>query len=297
MTKKKGWYERVEQARITSDWVKLNCNNITDREMELLRIIHKRKYVRRDHLEVIHPAYRDIPNGAIVLNRSIRKLFEKMCIDKVHEQTGYKEGNKPCIVALDRAGAIILGVRFNRRIKQHKTVKGGNIHVHKREVPIQFFHVNGVNQLEVDTIRFCIKNEWKLVRWDIEVARKFMYNKENIKLSPDVFMIMGIGKKPLISFVEYDTGTEDRGNSKNFPMIEEKLNKYRKFRQSGHWMKEGWFKRLKEAGFPLIIFVTEDERRLDFVKKKGDEFKLQVEVVLSKDYIRLLEKLKANLLG
>lgn len=298
MKKRKGWYDRTEQPRVTADWVKLNCRSITDREMEILRIVHKRKYVRRDHLEWIHPDFRVIENQGsrvTVLNRSITKLFEKMCLDKVHEQTGYKEGNKPCIIALDKAGAILLKTPFYRRIKQRKTFKDGQLHVHSREVPIQFLHVNGINQLEVDTIKFCIENNWKLVRWDIENTRKFSSGAEKIRLTPDVFAIFGFGNKPIISFLEYDTGTEDKGNSKKFPMIDDKLNKYKKFLQSGQWMKEGWYKRLKGAGFPLLIFVTEDKKRVEFVEKRGKELGLQLEVVLSQDYNSLLNKLKANL--
>jgi hypothetical protein len=285
-----GWYERIEYPRINEDWVKLHCKNITRRERELLRIINYRKLVRRDHLEILSPDYRTISMRTNVLNRSIKKLFEKSCIDKVHEEPEFMTGNLPAIVAVDRAGAIILGTNFKQRIKHIKRIINNETKIF-REIPPNYPHLHGINKLEVDTTLWALERGYKF-KWYLEQNNKktFSYNGEDIGLIPDVFLILNTNPRIFLFFLEYDTGTEDNRRAKTFPTLLEKMEKYQKYKAIGAWKDEWWAKKIN-AGFPLVLFITDDDRRIDFIKERGSKIGLHVDAVYSSNYIKKLDSL------
>lgn len=280
--KRKKWYEREEVRRINKDWVDINCK-FTERELKILELVYYRKMVRRDHLEILHDGYRNIPRRTNVINRSIKKLFDKMCLDKVHEEQEYMKGNKPCILSVDRAGCIILDKPFNRRFEIEKRFIN-NKELILRKLPSYYNHVHGVNQLEIATLEFCLENNFEIIIWNLEEdnLKEFEYNKEKIILKPDIFVILNIGK-PLIYFIEYDTGSENRGYKNNFPTILDKLEKYQKYKSINLWQVEWWAKKIK-TNFPLLLFVTEDEKRVEYIKQKGKTLGLKVDCVLSNEY-------------
>ncbi|HDX9563586.1 replication-relaxation family protein [Bacillus thuringiensis] len=285
---KKGWYERDETLRITRDWTALNCKNVTERELDLLRIVYERKLVRRDHLEIIVPAYRVLSKNSRVkvLNNSISKLFRMMCLDKMHEKAKIGNGNKPCIVAIDRAGSILLDVPHKRRIQHDKKILKGGEYIF-RALPPNYKHIHGINQLEVDTILFCEENGCEM-KWIHEQHNQytFFYNQQKITFIPDVLFGIKINNKVIHSYIEFDTGKEDLRCKTNFPTLTEKLQKYRKFKYSNMWKEK--FKR-----FPILLFVTEDEKRCKFVESKMKELGLQGIVCLSDEYrTKVLEYFK-----
>lgn len=294
---RKGWYERVEVTKINHDWVRLNCKNITNREKDLLRIINERKLVRREHLEIIHEGYRNCGTRRTnILNRSIKKLFEKMCIDKVHEVPEFQSGNLPAVLALDRAGAIVIGLdkKFRRRIKHTFKLVNGEKYVF-RELPNNYPHIHGINDLEVRTILLSEELGFKISRWDLEEknAKSIMFN-EKFTIIPDVFMILRIGKKPLSAFIEYDTGMEDHRYKDKYPTIREKLEKYYKYKQSGSWKSEKW---AKHTGFPLLLFITEDNGRISFVNDKGKALGLKILAFHMSEYEKELKLILKALQG
>ena len=283
MSKRKGWYDRIEVKRVTLDWVKTNVR-LTDREIELLKIINYRKLVRRDMLEIISPSYRylNIKNRTRIINKSINKMFNSMVIDKVHEPQRFKQGNTPAVVALDRAGSLILGVPFKQRIKQNRHVLNGVEYIH-RQLPSNFYHINRVNQLEVDTILFCEETGNKLSKWILEKPIKLLYGQDRIVLIPDVLLELKFKNKTVFAFLEYDTGSENL-RYKEPPIIREKIIKYKKYMMSKLWEKEF-------PNFPLLIFVTEDLDRVDFFNKKCEENGIFGIGVYYKNYKELLYSL------
>lgn len=290
---KKGWYERDEISKITKDWVDINCKTLTDRDMKLLEIVNYRNLVRRDHLEVIHEDYRYINRRTNSINRSIKKLFQKMCIDKVHEEPEFMKGNLPSIISIDRAGAVILNTTFKRRIKHNKKMYNNELYI-IRSLPSNYMHIHGINQLEVDTINLSDEYNFDIIRWDLEHdnIKTFMYN-EKITLIPDIFMILKIGDSPFISFIEFDTGSEDNRHKTSFPTITDKLNKYHYYKLSNSWLREDWCRFIKSS-FPLLIFVTRDEKRIKYVQKKGESLGLNILVCLDTDYKNILQSLLMN---
>jgi Replication-relaxation len=279
---KKGWYSRQEVERVTLDWIKVNCR-ITDREMELLKIIKDRKLVRRDMLEIISPSYRCLGNNRTeILNRAIRKLFRKMCIDKVHEERELgRGGNYPCTIALDKGGSLLLGVPHKRRILHHK--EGNYI---RRSLPANYRHINGVNQLEVDTILFCEKTDSNISVWVHEKPQELYYGQDKVVVIPDVVMGLKFNtgqSEPFYAFIEYDTGSESL-RYKEPPIIRDKVIKYKKYKLSKLWENDYPY-------FPVLLLVTEDQNRIDFFNKKCEENNIKGVGIYSENYTAFLERL------
>jgi predicted HTH transcriptional regulator len=275
---RRGWYEREETEKVTLDWVKTHCR-LTNREMELLEIIRDRKLVKRDHLEIISPSYRKAgDNRTEILNRSIRKLFRSMCIDKVHETRELgKGGNNPCTVALDRGGSVILGISHKRRILHRK--EGGYL---RRVLPTNFRHINGVNQLEVETIILLEEIGGEILEWTHEKPQELHYSQEKVVVIPDVRVELKLREKPFYAFIEYDTGSEDRRNTTDFPTIREKLLKYKRYKMSKLW---------DTPYFPVMLFVTEDDKRIPYVNKKLKELGLEGWGIYHENYTEFMERL------
>jgi len=244
---KEGWWEREEVERVTLDWVKTNCK-ITDRELELLKIINERKLVRRDMLEIISPSYRELgKNRTRIINRSIKKLFKNMCIDKTHEKQSLGEGNTPAILSVDKAGSIILGVKHKPRIKKvKKTVN--DWHYFIRQLPINYRHINGINRLEVETILTLNEIGGEIIEWVHERPYELHYGQERLTVIPDVVAKLKFNTehpKEFYAYIEFDTGSENVGY-KEPPIIRDKIIKYKKYKLSKLW--EGEY-----PHFPIIL--------------------------------------------
>lgn len=288
---KESWYERREVQKVTLDFIKSNCN-LTDREKELLKLIYDRKLVRRDLLEIISPSYRMIGrNRSILLNRSIKRMYKGIIIDKVHETQKIGRGNTPCIVALDKGGSLLLGVPHKKRIIHNKTIVNGKEYI-TRKLPSNYRHIHGINQMEVDTILFCENDDSKLIEWRHEQynTKIFFYGDNKVILIPDVFMILNIKNKPFVAFIEFDTGSENL-RMKEPPIIKEKIIKYKQYMKSRLWLEEDWQKLLPQPQFPILLFVTMDEKRIDFFNQKSKEMGVRGLGIYYKNYYKVLEKM------
>jgi hypothetical protein len=284
---KRGWYERQETEKITLDWVKTNCR-VTPRELELLRLVYDRKLVRRDHLEIISPSYRNAGDGRTkILNNSITKLFRQMCLDKIHEKGELGKGNYPCTVALDRAGSILLGLPHKRRIIHNVNKYNGEIYI-TRSLPSNYRHINGINLLETQTIMICDDIGYSIEKWNLEVPREFHYANEEILLKPDITLEISNGNKSFLGFIEFDTGSENLRYKTNFPIIHDKIVKYKKYKMSTLWEDEFDY-------FPLLLLVTEDDKRIPYFNEKCKEIGIRGIGVYYENYTkfmyRLLEKI------
>jgi hypothetical protein len=205
-----------------------------------------------------------------------------MCIDKVHEKQEMGKGNKPFIIALDRGGSILLRIPHKRRIPIRKEVVRGQERIF-RSVPSFFRHVNGINQLEVDTILFCIEHGFEIIRWEHEIPREFHYD-DKVVVIPDVTASIRFGDKTFNTYIEYDTGSENIRHKDRFPLILEKVVKYRKYKISRLWEDESPY-------FPVVLFVTEDERRIPYFNEKCEENKIRGVGVYHENYIEVLSHL------
>jgi hypothetical protein len=203
-----------------------------------------------------------------------------MIFDKIHEPQKLGEGNTPCIIALDKGGSLLLSTPHKKRIIHSKSSKG----YITRRLPANYRHVNGVNQMEVNTILFSEETGHEILDWKIEPITTFTWNNEKISFVPDVLFQMQMKNRKLIVFLEFDTGNEDIRNKKDFPMIGDKLKKYRKYKLSELWKEELDY-------FPLILFVTEDMKRVKWITSKCKELNLRGYGVYHENYTDVLERL------
>lgn len=286
---REGWYERIEVKKITADWVNLNCK-LTTRERELLQLIYDRKLIRRDHLEVISPSYRKLGvSRTRLLNRAIKKMYKNMLLDKTHEKQEIGKGSNPSICAIDKAGSLILKIPHKRRIIQRSTIHKGKEYI-IRSLPANYRHINGVNRIEVETILFCDEGGYEIVEWQLEHPKSFIFNEEKIVLIPDVLMILDIKEKPFAAFIEFDTGSEGV-REKEPKIIRDKILKYKRYRSSNLWLDEEWQKFFEVRVFPLVLFVTEDDKRIDFWNRKCKEYGVKSVAMYYENYTNVLEKL------
>lgn len=206
-----------------------------------------------------------------------------MIFDKIHEVQEIGRGNSPSIVAIDKGGSIILGVPHKRRITHRKTNFKGIDYI-TRILPSNYKHINGVNQTEVDTILFCERTNNDLITWKHEVATEFVYNREKILFIPDVFVELSFKDRQFLGFIEYDTGSENLRNKNDFPIIYNKLINYKRFKGSQLWVKDYKY-------FPVIMLVTEDEKRIPYFNSKCKELGLQGVGIYYEKYTMVLERL------
>jgi len=291
---KRRWYERELIKRINRNWVEANCR-LTQRELELLKIIYDRKIIRRDLLEIIAPPYRNLgENRTQILNRSIRKLFEQMCIDKVHEKQVFQKGNTPAFVAIDKAGAILLDRPFKQRIKTAIKNINGKEYVF-RKLPSNYKHLHHIHLLEAETITFCEQNDCELICWRIEDGntKNFTFNNEAITLIPDVFAILKFQNKTLALFLEYDSGTENERHLQP-KTIQDKIIKYKKYYLSMLWQNEDWQIHFPRKIFPVLLFVAHDLKRIKFFNKIAEQQNIAGLGVIFKNYKNFLAKLSST---
>lgn len=218
--------------------------------------------VSRDLLEVMLPSYRNISNSTRVINRSIKKLFTNMFLDKVHEKQQLGKGNSPCIVSLDRAGAVLLGVPFRRRIIHNRKIIHGEEYIF-RSLPSNYRHIHGVNRCEIDTILICEEVGGEIYEWAHEKPVELHYATEKVVVIPDVVIRLKFNTGQFCAFLEYDTGSEDI-RCKEPKTIKEKILKYRKYKSSEIWKNNF-------SDFPILLFVTEDAERINFFNNKCEE--------------------------
>lgn len=256
----------------------------------MLQLIYDRKLVRRDSLEIISKSYRNAGNNrTILLNRAIKKLYRHRILDKVHEVQKIGRGNTPSIVAIDKGGSMLLGVPHKPRITQKKSIIKGIPYI-TRILPSNFRHIHGVNQTEVKTILFCEETGNSILMWKHEVATNFFYNGENILFIPDVLYILEINGKTFPIFLEFDTGSEGI-RQKEPKVILDKIVKYRKYKSSKLWLDEDWQNLLHKPLFPLLLFVTEDHRRIPFFNKKSKENGVWAYGVYHDNYYEFMKKI------
>ena len=206
-----------------------------------------------------------------------------MCLDKVHEKQELGKGNTPSILALERGGSILLNIPHKRRIPQKKMLVNGEIKI-ERHVPLIYRHTNGINQMEVETILLCEKYGYEIKIWEHEKSAIFKYNNEDIVFIPDVFVRLRIGEKEVDLFLEYDTGQENIRNKNNFPVIYDKIIRYKKYKKSMLWQNHS-------EKFPIVLLVTEDSHRIMHFNKNCKKHGVQGFGVYHENYTNFLEHL------
>ena len=111
MAKRK--FER-ESVRVTQEWFETKCKpRITDRDERILRFIYDNRLVTSKQVAKLF--WRGCSQSHYLADRRLRILYELHCIDRFFPPAPVGEGTNPQHIALDRAGAKVLGLdNFNR---------------------------------------------------------------------------------------------------------------------------------------------------------------------------------------
>jgi hypothetical protein len=235
--------DRPEIKHVSKAWVKDNCKtSLTDRDMDLLRLIHKKQLLRRDQIQALLPGA--FPNEDR-LQKRLLKLYQMHIIDRICPKVGIGEGSSQQHVCVDRAGAILLDIQegFNKFIQGTE----GN-----KWLPQRWRHVVAINDYEI-LIRDIVRDMGGEVLY-YTVEREIKYAHTCVK--PDILCLIRWEGKPSLFIVEVDLDTEDMKTLKN------KVHNYKACYLSGAWRNTKWARAFKtdRPPFPKILFFTEDDR-------------------------------------
>lgn len=237
---------------VSKTWVEENSQNLTSRDEGLLKIIHQKRYLKRDQIEILYPHFA----STNVLNRRLKTLFEKHFIDRFYPSVRTGEGSSQQYVCLDRAGAVLFDLGPFR-----KPIRYGP--EGERYLPQDWRH----HSLIIDA-ECAIRKEFDVVLMEQEERR--IFGRDRI-LIPDILTIVRVQNKGGAFFLEVDMGTEDIG------IIREKVERYKQYYWSRAWMREKWVGLFKAPIFPSLIFLNNSsEQRREAIRRCTKESNLLV---------------------
>lgn len=232
-------YSRPEVKQITKQWVRENCQWVTERDMGLLKLLVECKLLRRDQIERLYPKF----PSTDFLNKRLSILYKRHLIDKVYPSVGLGKGSSKQHICLDRAGLLLLDIeKYNKPIK---TDKDGN-----RSLPLGWEHKVMINEYECQIREITKSLGGQVVSYHTETP--LPYN--DTKLIPDIFCLIKCNGRGYMFFIEVDLGTED------IPYVKSKIDSYTDYYTSRAWVRQSWAKVFKTPTFPRVLFLTENDR-------------------------------------
>lgn len=109
-------------------------------------------------------------------------------------------------------------------------------------------------------------------------------------LIPDILVALRIDGRVFVAFIEYDTGSE--GIREIEPVvIRDKIIKYKRYKASKLWHEEEWQSYFDGTVYPMILFVTEESRRVEFWNRKCKEYGVVGIGMVTEKYINVLDRL------
>lgn len=231
--------QREEVAVITSEWVEMNCVNVTQRDMEILKLLQQFSIMSSRHLYRLVPptpkekAFYEIKQGQQRCNDRIRILYDLHCVNKQSPLLPPGEGTSVQYVWLDRAGAKLLGMDSFRR---------------KKTLPKDYLHTSCV--LDV----YCLMKEKERDK-EFEIKYEAIERKSTTwPLIPDMLYILKLNRKGYIFLIEVD-----RSEKKEKEEIE-KIKSYRDWQLSNQWLKEEWALMMPTPRFPRVIYMFDETK-------------------------------------
>lgn len=208
---------------------------LTKRDKDLLELIHKKKFLRRDQAQVYLSSF----SSSDVLNKRIRLLYHNYFIDKIYPQVGLGKGSSKQILCLDKAGAILLHIpHFTKPIRYTDNLA---------MLPIYWRHHLRIIDVEIILIEMCKRRNFTLHT----IEKEYILDAPEKRIIPDLFIFI-INKSGYVCFIEIDMGTEDMIRLKN------KIRDYEKYYLSNKWLELPWTSYFKDPPYPEILFITDD---------------------------------------
>lgn len=236
---RRGRSERVHVERITEEWVENNCTNVTERDMEMLRLLSKFSIMSSEHLYYLTPGtqqaapFYTLFQGRKRCNERIRQLFDLHCVNKASPKLPQGEGTSPQYIWLDRAGIKLLDL--NRRAKN--------------EIPQDYKHQSLILDTYCELVIAERCQRWSIIHLEVEEKQ------ETWRLIPDLHAILRFGQKGGLFFIEVDRSEKKEADEK------QKLHAYKDWQLSGIWKNEPWQKKLPHPSFPRIVYLFDETKR------------------------------------
>lgn len=230
--------ERKFVRIINQEWVENNCTNVTERDIHMLRLLHRFPLLNSDHLMKLTPGgegykpFYELSQGQKRCNERLRILYDLHCINKWSPRLPIGEGTSKQYVALDRAGCKLLQVE--RRIRH--------------DLPQDWRHRSLIMDVYTESIIGERESKWSIEYLSVE-ERQTSY-----PLIPDLTAVLKHDHRGAALFIEVDR------SEKKESVEREKLRHYKDWQLTRSWVNEPWAKCLPRPIFPTILYLFDETK-------------------------------------
>lgn len=254
-------YERKE-VKVTDEHVKSVLSWLTDRDLEILRVLVKEPFLTTSQIEMMF--FNDLKPSSwrTKANARLSRLYQTNCVDRFFPRVDLGSGSSESHYVLDYAGARALAMKLGyTNPKQFKFRK-------RNYIPAQYKHLIKITDfkslLHVLNRQLGYTSEGtvgEIIKFDTQRMHKFHYSLNNkiheAKIFPDAFCIYKYTARGDSKFfyLECDNATEP------IETLQQKMLNYRRFHASGEWRQEKWARATNV--FPSVLFVFHDQKSVD----------------------------------
>ncbi len=235
---------------------------LTERDIEILKIINDRRIVSRDHL-IYLSGLGCRSQSRNILNKRLRVMKELDLVEKTQPYCPPGQGSYQQLISLGKQGAKYLGIKWKPYFKKIQNDKQQPV----LEPPINYMHQLHLVDIEIIIRQKCDESKFRILHMKFEEDNKIS------GLVPDMFVVISKGNSGRPIYLEMDRGTE------SYEYIRGKLEKYKNVMLLGEWVNQDWCKIFPEPPFPYIFFVTTGtENRIIQINKMIKEVGMNGEV-------------------
>jgi len=224
--------------------IRLN-DQLSDRDRQVIHSIASHRFLSAKQIERFHFAeHASSLTASRICRRVLGRLVEERLLMRLQRRVGgLHAGSASYVYTLAAAGRRLVGAESPRQV---------------REPSLRFLeHSLAIGDAHVALLETSRTGAFELLQVEIEpaCARRYLGpGGARETLRPDLFVISARGEFEYCWFLEIDRGTEYK------PTLVSKCRQYQTYRRTGHEQD-----RLNT--FPLVVWVTPDERRARDVEK------------------------------
>lgn len=236
---RRGRSQRDEIPSITKEWVNKHRHILTPRDVEMLKVLTAFPVATVRHLyhltpptylkngQVIEPFHR-CKKGEQICRDRIRRLYDYHFVNKSAPQLPLGDGTSPQYVWLDRAGYRL----FDMEGRPNKTLSAEyNHHAKILDVYCTLIELERSGLLNIDYLEVC-----------------YAYKPKTAAIEPDLVACFRKGGYGYRYIIEVDNCEKREAEEVR------KLEKYRDWELSGHWIREPWAD-LYRRKFPTVVYL------------------------------------------
>jgi hypothetical protein len=233
-------------------------NWITERDLEILKLLLFHPFLTTEQVEMMVFANLKPSSWRNKANERLRRLYHSHCIDRWFPPSGEGLGSTQQHIVLDRAGAEILAIKYertNEKSKFRKRVYIPQTYSHTLKI-FDFEAILNVLNRQLGVIDNHAVGE--VIRWKTEHQTRMPYindRGQKGEVIPDAFCIYKWNARGNIKsfFIEFDNATMD------FEQLKSKIKRYTDLYDSGNWKTLEWAKLLRAFPTVMVIMHTKED--------------------------------------